>query len=201
MEEQSRQQSFNERYESGEVPWDDHLPPPELIALADQLVPGRALDLGSGYGRTSIYLAELGWQVDGLEFVPRAVEEARIRAQQAGVERQTHFYAADVTKLDFLSERYDLAVDIGCMHSMNILELASYRDGLQRVLRSGAHYLLFAHLKDLEDDSDEAARWIAEDTLRELFCDGFLLSDVVYGVTEVADMPPWRSAWFHFLRL
>lgn len=201
MEEQSRQQSFSERYESGEVPWDDHLPPPEILALADQLVPGRALDLGSGYGRTSIYLAERGWQVDGIEFVSKAVEEARIRAKQAGVEQRTQFYAADVTSLDFLSGRYDLAVDIGCMHSMRVPELESYRDELKRVLRSGAHYLLFAHLRDLEDDSEEEARWIAEDVLQELFIDGFSLSQADYGVTEVADRPPWRSAWFTFHRL
>ena len=201
MEDQSRQQSFADRYESGKIPWDDRLPPPELVALVDRLDSGRALDLGRGYGRTSIYLADHGWQVDGTEFVFQAVEESRRRARQAGVDRLVRFHVADVTDLDFLDETYDLAVDIGCMHSLNMPELESYRDELKRLLHSGAHYLLFAHLRDPEDDSDEAARWIEEPDLLALFTDGFSLSQVVHGVTEVADNPPWLSAWFYFRRL
>jgi hypothetical protein len=87
------------------------------------------------------------------------------------------------------------------MHTLNNPELQSYRDELKRLLHSGAHYLLFAHLRELKEDSDEAARWIEEATVREYFSDGFVLSQVVHGITEVADKPPWPSAWFHFHRL
>ena len=201
MMDSSRQGSFTERYESGQIPWDDQMPPPELIALADQLDPGRALDLGSGYGRSSIYLAGHGWQVDGIEFVSLAVEESRRRARQAGVDHLTQFHVADVTDLDLLQGTYDLAIDIGCMHILNNPELQSYRDELKRLLHSGAHYLLFAHMRELKEDSDEAARWIEEAALRELFSDGFVLAQVVHGITEAADKPPWPSAWFHFHRL
>lgn len=197
----SRQQSFIEHYESGQIRWDDQMPPPELIAFADQLDPGRALDLGSGYGRTTIYLAVRGWKVDGVEFVTQAVEESRRRAQQSGVEHLTYFHTADVTELDFLEGNYDLAIDIGCMHTLQIPELRSYRDGLKRLLSSGAHYLLFVHIRNLDDDSDEATRWIEEATLRTLFSDGFSLTQVVHGITKVADNPPWPSAWFYFQRL
>ncbi len=48
----------------GQVPWDRALPPPEVIALAAELPPGRALDLGCGYGRASIYLAQHGCRCD-----------------------------------------------------------------------------------------------------------------------------------------
>lgn len=201
MMDQDRQQSFNERYETGQIPWDDQYPPPELIALAERLDPGWALDLGSGYGRTSIYLAKRGWQVDGVEFVPQAVEESRRRAKEAGVERLTCFHVADVTNLGILQGSYDLAVDIGCMHTLTIPELESYRDELKRLLRRGATYLLFAHLRDLQDESEEAARWIEEAVLLSIFSDGFSLSEVVHGVTEVGDNPPWLSAWYYFQRL
>ena len=201
MEEQNRKQSFAERYASGQIPWDDQLPPPEVIDLADQLNPGNALDLGSGYGRTSIYLAQAGWQVDGIEFVSQAVEESRHRAAQAGVEPLTRFHVADVTSLDFLPGEYDLAIDIGCMHTLKLPDLESYRDELKRLLRSGANYILFAHLRDLEDDSDEAARWVEEATLRAVFSDGFTLTKAVHGVTVVADKAPWPSAWFYFRRV
>jgi cyclopropane fatty-acyl-phospholipid synthase-like methyltransferase len=197
----NRQQSFTERYASGQIPWDDPDPPPELIALAENMKPGRALDLGSGYGRTSIYLAKRGWQVDGVEFVPQAVEEARRRAQKAGVDQFTRFLVGDVTNLEMLQGPYNLAVDIGCMHTLTTSELENYRDGLKRLLQQGAIYLLFAHLRDIDDESEDSARWIEETSLLSIFSDGFSLAEATHGITTVADNPPWISAWFYFQRL
>ncbi|MFN2304139.1 MAG: SAM-dependent methyltransferase [Anaerolineales bacterium] len=201
MDNLNRRQSFTERYASGQIPWDDADPPPELIELAKHLKPGKALDLGSGYGRTSIYLAKKGWQVDGIEFISQAVEESQGRAHKAGVDQLTRFFLGDVTNLDMLQGPYDLAVDIGCMHTLTKPELETYRDELKRLLHRGAIYLLFAHLRDLEDSSEDATRWIEEGTLLSIFSDGFSLTDSVHGITIVAENPPWSSAWYYFQRL
>ncbi len=199
MAEESRFERFRERYASGTIPWDDDLPPPELIALVEEQSPGRALDLGCGYGRSSIYLARHGWHVDGVDFVPQAIQEARQRAVTAGVADRTQFHVADVSKLDFLEGPYDLALDIGCMHAFSKEELISYRDGLFRLLPEKAIYLLFAHLRDDEDEIDgEEPRWIAEEDLLALFAEGFVLERAEYGLTQVEDKPPWRSAWFTY---
>ena len=199
MTEESRLDRFKERYASGTIPWDDDLPPPELIALVEEQSAGRALDLGCGYGRSSIYLAQHGWRADGVDFVPQAIEEARQRAAKAGVARRTRFHIADVSKLDFLEGPYDLVLDIGCMHAFSAAELVSYRDGLFRLLSDEGIYLLFAHLREEEDENDgEEPRWIAEDALLALFAEGFVLEQAEYGVTQVEDKPPWRSAWFTY---
>lgn len=200
MTAEERFQSFSERYDSGAIPWDDPLPPPEIMALAADLPPGRALDLGSGYGRAAIYLAELGWTVDGVEYVPQAVAEATQRAAAAGQAERIQFMVGDVSRLDFLDGTYDLAVDVGCMHSLGAVEQVGYRDGLLRLLRPGATFLLFAHLRELADPSPEAARWIAESDLRALFAEGFALQEATLGVTQVGDNPPWRSGWFTYRR-
>ena len=200
MTDEDRLRSFSERYESGEIPWDDQLPPPELIDLVGYLQPGRALDLGSGYGRTSIFLGQRGWHVDGVEFVDKAVKEARRRAEEAGVSDLVQFRVADVSDLGTLQGSYDLAVDIGCMHTFQQPELEAYCDGLVRLLNRGAHYLLFAHLRDPHDESEDAQRWIEEETLRALFARDFSLTHVEHGITQVADKPPWPSAWFYYRR-
>jgi SAM-dependent methyltransferase len=98
-----RIQKFRERYRTGDVPWDHEQPPPEVIALAEELAPGQALDLGCGYGRASIYLAQRGWTVVGVDFIPEAIDGARARAGAAGVSDRVDFYVASVTRLDFLS--------------------------------------------------------------------------------------------------
>jgi cyclopropane fatty-acyl-phospholipid synthase-like methyltransferase len=201
MSDQDLRQSFSERYANGAIPWDNELPPPELIALADEIEPGRALDLGCGYGRTAVYLALRGWHVDGVDFVEQAAAEARRRAEESNVEKLAQFCAGDVSNLDFLQSNYDLAVDIGCLHTLKGSAVESYRDGLHRLLNKGGNYLLFAHLRDLDSDSEDADRWIDKNTILNTFADGFMLFEVEHGITTVADKPPWLSAWFHFKRL
>jgi len=48
-----------------------------LEAELGGLVPGRALDLGCGAGRTSIWLAKRGWRVTGVDFSKTALDLAR----------------------------------------------------------------------------------------------------------------------------
>lgn len=189
-----------ERYESGQVPWDHELPPPEVIAVLQSLPPGRALDLGCGYGRASIYMAQHGWQVDGVDFVAQAVAEAERRADAAGVAASATFHLHAVTSLPFLSGPYDFAVDVGCLHNFDEEQISAYAHELQRLLRPGGLYLLFAHLRNEGDVEDESWRWVAFETVLEKFAQGFVLTQVEHGTTQVGDNPPWHSAWFWFHR-
>ncbi len=191
---------LRERYEDGQVPWDHELPPPEVVAEMEKLAPGRALDLGCGYGRASIYMAQRNWQVDAVDFIDLALQEAARRARQAGVADKIQFHQSPVTDLPYLTGPYDFALDVGCMHNFNQIQLLSYRDELHRLLRSGGLYLLFAHLRNEDNTEDESQRWLDEQQLLALFADSFVLEKVEHGITQVEDRPPWRSAWFWFRR-
>lgn len=191
---------MKERYLAGAVPWDDVLPPPEVIELVPRLEPGRALDLGCGYGRATIFLARHGWQVDGVDFIPEAIAEAAERAQAAGVMERVRFHEAQVSELGFLHGRYDFALDVGCMHSLDEAELQNYAAGLRRLLRPDAVYLLYARLADPDRDSDSGPRGVPEQTVKTLFADGFELEQFIAGETVVEDQPVWSSAWFYFRR-
>jgi len=181
-------------YQTGPVPWDDPEPPPEVQSLAATLSPGRALDLGCGPGRASIYLARLGWQVDGVDFVPEAIELARQRAAEAGVNGVT-FHLGPVTAMPHLTGPYDLALDVGCAHNFSEAELGAYQAELRRLVRPGGFYLLFAHLGETETD-----RWLWEPTLQRVFADSFRLIRAEYGQTTVRE-ETWSSAWFWFERI
>ena len=196
----SRFEQMVERYAQGRVPWDDELPPPEMMTLARALEPGRALDLGCGYGRSAIYLAQHGWLVDGVDFVPQAVAGAAARAEKAGVSARVQFHRASVAGLDFLSPFYDLAIDVGCLHNLDEAERQAYADGLRRLLRPGAVYLLYARLYQPGSDPDDGPRGLLEAAIRDLFADGFVLKKVEHGITEVEEQPIWESAWFYFYR-
>ena len=189
-------QRFVERYESGQLPWNDELPPPEVIDIVPKLPPGRALDLGCGYGRTAIYLAKHGWTADGVDYVPQAIARAKEIAAAAGVGSETNFYVSSASAPEPCVGPYDLAVDIGCMHSFPEPQLIEYRDSLKQLLRPGATYLLFAHLRD--DEPTERPHGILDRQIDSLFSDGFHLDHVEVGSTQVEDRPPWRSAWYWF---
>ncbi|MER2600042.1 MAG: class I SAM-dependent methyltransferase [Caldilineales bacterium] len=186
-------------YAAGTLPWDHNDPPPEVVTEAAVWPLGRALDLGTGLGRAALHLARLGWQVDGVDFIPEAVAEATRRAQAAGLAARVSFHQSTVTRLDFLTGAYDLAVDVGCAHGLNATELTAYHAQLKRLLRGGARYLLFAHLNDAVADAD-AQRWLNEPLLYRIFADGFTLERVEYGETTVQNNPTWRSAWFWWRR-
>ena len=70
--------------------WDGTEPRPELTELAKGRAPGRALDLGCGTGSDVLYLAGLGWDATGVDFVPRAIATARSRAGGIGLLGQLH---------------------------------------------------------------------------------------------------------------
>ena len=192
---------FVERYATNQLPWDDPLPPPEVIDLVPQLDVGRMVDLGCGYGRTAIYLAQHGWLADGVDYVPAAVAGAKERAAAAGVADRTNFYQGSASAPHMLSGPYDLVVDIGCMHSFPEPQLIEYRDSLTRLLRSGAIYLLFAHLRHGEPQADERPHGILDSQIKALFADHFKLDKVEYGSTKVEDKDPWDSAWYWFRKM
>jgi SAM-dependent methyltransferase len=57
-----------------------------LVAEVEGLAPGRALDVACGSGRNAVWLAARGWQVTGVDFSGVALEQARGRAAERGVD-------------------------------------------------------------------------------------------------------------------
>jgi len=78
----------------------------------------------------------------GVDYAGRAIAKARQRARAAGV--RCELYVADVTRLDLLEPPFDLALDIGCLHSLAALDRPRYVAGLARLMRPGSTYLLYA---------------------------------------------------------
>lgn len=86
---------------------------------ADRAPPlGRALDLGCGRGRWSIELAKRGWQVTGIDVVEKAVQAARQRAQEAGVDAE--FVRGDVAALREagIKAPFSFFVDVECFNHL-----------------------------------------------------------------------------------
>lgn len=79
---------------------------------------GQALDLGCGSGIWAVKLAARGWQVTGVDFVPKALRRARERAKEAGVE--VRLIEGDVTALGATSvgSGRRFLLDFGLFHDL-----------------------------------------------------------------------------------
>lgn len=138
-------------YLLGFTPWDRVLPGElvDIIAGPSALPPGRALDMGSGKGRKAIYMAQHGWQVTGVEDVPRALEESRRLAAAAGV--VVDFREGDVTRLTELQidSGCSLVFDFGCYHGLNRAQRDAYGRGVNSLTATGATLLLMGFTRAL----------------------------------------------------
>ncbi len=190
---------FSVRYAEGDTPWDNPLPPPEVIDFIPTIAPGRALDLGCGYGRASIYLASLGWEVDAVDYISQAIEEAKLRSKKAGV--SIRFHNASVTELDFLQGTYDFALDVGCGHALDEANLSQYKDHLFRLINPGGYFMNFSRIRDKSDAEPETPIGLKEHRLISMFNKGFELVWSEHNETLMSDGVLWPSAWFRFRRL
>jgi SAM-dependent methyltransferase len=86
--------------------------------------PGRALDVGMGQGRNTIFLAQQGWDAVGFDPADRAVAAAQQQAAQLGVKITTRVARAE--DFDWGTAQWDLIV----------LSYVGGRDSVSNVVRS-----------------------------------------------------------------
>jgi len=183
---------FDLQYLLGQAPWDTGVTPPEVKAFVeDHHPPGRALDLGCGTGKNAVYLARHGWRAVGVDISRLAILQARWRAFRA--EADPKFYRGDVTDLSFLDEPFDLALDIGCLHSLDPADRPPYAAGVIRLTRPGGWYMLYAFTPRKEHS---APAGIAPEEIADLFVSAFVIERQEGG--EDPTGPP--SAWYWLQR-
>lgn len=86
-----------------------------LVENIDLLPRGRALDLAMGRGRNAVYLAEAGWETEGIDISEEAVELALELAQRAGVHLNVRVQDLE-GQVDFDPESFDLIVCFNYLH-------------------------------------------------------------------------------------
>ena len=189
---------FRAAYLFGFKPWDTGVPPPELVSVVegeDRFAPGKALDLGCGTGTNSIYLAQHGWEVTGIDFVPRAIGATRRKAAVAGA--SPTFIVGDVTRLTELGvgSGYALLLDLGCFHSIPDIGRDAYVRGATEVAPPGAVMLLFCAVRG-DKPQRIGPRGVALGEVAERFASGWDL------VGEDAGRPILGcfSAWYRLRR-
>ncbi len=179
---------FDLRYLLGRTPWDSGTTPPELVAYLDEVPPGRALDLGCGTGTNAIHLARRGWHVVGVDLSNRAIRMAQRKANAVGVSIDLRH--GDVTQLTNVQGPFDLALDIGCYHSLTPMGRVRYTANLRDLVRPGGTFLLYSWVCP-EGNRDS----LSEADTRAAFGKDFDLRTIAHGSDRHR-----KAAWFTFHR-
>ncbi|NTU85530.1 MAG: class I SAM-dependent methyltransferase, partial [Chloroflexales bacterium] len=107
-------------------------------------------------------------------------------------------HVSSVARLDMLEPPYDLAIDVGCLHSLNDPDARAYAAGLARLLRPGAGYLLFGRCPD--SAVTDGLRGLTEGRVRALFAGSFQVDRVAPGMTTNAVGRAIPSLWLWLTR-
>ena len=116
-------------YAIGFHPWEDLADHPPYAGKLLQLVAGAeagdeppfgsALDIGTGNGVWGVQLAKRGWRVTGIDVVEKAIDRARQRCEDEGVDMR--LLRGDVTALrdSGVGSGFRLLLDTGTFHGLD----------------------------------------------------------------------------------
>lgn len=151
-------QFWQQRFESGQTPWDRGGPHPQLQAWRDAgLMPAgsHVLVPGCGRGHELTVLARAGLTVTGLDYAPAAVEQARERLQAEAPGLNATVQQADVLNWQPQAP-VDLVYEQTCLCALHPDHWRAYADQLQRWIRPGGR--LLALFMQARRDSVEQGR-------------------------------------------
>ncbi len=122
-----RYQRTQQRSEMAHNDENNQAPVQFLVENVDLLPGGRVLDIAMGAGRNAIYLAKMGFEVEGVDISGEAVNLAAESALKAGVTIRSH--------VDDLEKHYHIREDtydvILCFHYLQRSLIPQIKNGLR----------------------------------------------------------------------
>lgn len=184
---------WNEHYVRGELPWDSCDPDPHLVEFVQSGVvsPGRALDIGSGTGTNTLWLAAQGFEATGVDISPRAIELAHAKA--GGSSGRYAFHVLDILSDPVPGDAFDFVFDRGCFHVFDAAEdRARFAERVAAVLRPGGVWLSVSGSTEGEPRDFGPPRRSARDIVLAVEPE---LEILQLRDTEFRDLPTPTRAW------
>jgi cyclopropane fatty-acyl-phospholipid synthase-like methyltransferase len=170
----------------GQAPWDTGRPQPAIVQLAEAgQIRGSVLDVGCGTGESLLYLAARDHEAWGIDFVAVAIEQAKAKAAERGI--NARFLVGNALELSTLGRQFDTVIDCGLFHTFADEERPAFVHGLAEALRPGGllHILRFSD----EQPGTEGPRRITQQEIRNSFHDGWKVQHIEPNRFEALERP------------
>lgn len=157
------------------LPWELGKPRKVLVDLLESdllSARGKAVDLCCGAGTNTVYMAQEGFDVTALDISDKAIEYAKEKAADRGVD--INFLAANFSWLPLQREIIDFVYDFGCFHHVEEERRETFIQDVHRILRVGGVYLMVC----FSQKNGPAWNHFREEQIRELFGDLFRIERV-----------------------
>lgn len=159
------QNRFEERYKSGDTPWDHNAPDGNLIdVITHKPICGcKALEIGCGTGNNAIWLAQNNFDVTGCDIAETAIAAAKKKAAASTVD--CTFCVADFLINPIPGQPFGFVFDRGCFHSLDThRERAQFAVNVFSHLNAGGRWLtLVGNADDRQNRDVGPPRLTAED--------------------------------------
>lgn len=178
----------------GAPPWDIGRPQPIFAKLAAQgSFVGDVLDVGCGTGEHTLLASSAGANAFGIDIAPLAVERARAKAHERGIDAR--FEVGDALALDQLGGQFDVVIDSGVFHSFDDAERLIYVANLASAVRPGGRCYL-ACFSDKEPGG-WGPRRVSRPEIVKAFASGWKIESIEAAMFEVTPAAPvaYANAW------
>lgn len=127
---------------SKQVPFFKNVPDENLISYFDRkLLNGqRALDIGCGNGRNSIYIAKQEFEVKGIDFSKNAIEWAKEVSKDQALD--IDFLCQSIFDFQDVVESFDFIYDSGCLHHIKPHRRSQYLENVSKYLKPDGHFAM-----------------------------------------------------------
>jgi ubiquinone/menaquinone biosynthesis C-methylase UbiE len=195
----NRQGSFGGTFDSayeGIPPWDIGRPQKAYVDLAQTgQIQGSVLDVGCGTGENALHLAQLGYEVWGIDSSPLAIKKAQAKSSTRGV--SVTFRVADAFRLKELGRSFDMIIDSGLFHIFSDEERLLFVRSLSSVLKPGGTYYLLC-FSDQEATSGTGPRRVSQAEIYATFREGWSVNEIRATRFEInlrnEGMPAWLAS-------
>jgi ubiquinone/menaquinone biosynthesis C-methylase UbiE len=177
---------------TGTPPWDIGRPQPAFLTLANAgAFQGRVLDVGCGTGEHVLLAAERGLEATGLDFAPGAIESAKRKASDRGL--NARFLIGDAFRLPDLNQQFDTVLDCGLFHIFEDQDRPRLVEGLRQVTRPGGRYFMLCFSD--RQPGDGGPRRVSQEEIRSCFDIGWRVDSIEPVKLDINTDPAGALGW------
>jgi 2-polyprenyl-3-methyl-5-hydroxy-6-metoxy-1,4-benzoquinol methylase len=137
MKYEQQKEFFQKCYFNQRHGWGTNKISPNIKNYLEKIQPGTLLDIGCGHGKYTILSQKLGFQSQGIDYIPSAIEKAKEKSEDL----DCTFITNDFFKQKF-TQKFDTVLDSGFLHHIKKIDWPLYTKKLLHLTKPKSNYIL-----------------------------------------------------------